>query len=316
MSTESEQALTALNAATIATTEQTAVAQALTDEVASKQAVIDSALNTSIEALQNAKTYDAVTGKNALSLTTTSIISALVAGDEVRFVVAETNDSTSVSIAVNGSAAITLANITAANQLFKGALVTARFNGVEFYVVEQINPLTGNCVADIGKLITDTVDVISIGEVVLNGATLSRETHAIAWDKIKNTSNLIDQATKDADLIVYGGYWGKGDGLTTFTLPIVGGEFIRMFDDGRGVDMNRSFGSWKNDGFKDHDHRVFANAPVIQSVEVAQQGGGVYVSAVGASLLVDNASSTSGINGGASEETKPRSIAYYGKTRL
>lgn len=38
-------------------------------------------------------------------------------------------------------------------------------------------------------------------------------------------------------------YFGLGDGSTTFNLPDLRSEFIRGFDDGRGVDIYRSFGS-------------------------------------------------------------------------
>lgn len=37
--------------------------------------------------------------------------------------------------------------------------------------------------------------------------------------------------------------YGAGDGATTFALPDLRGEFVRGFDDGRGVDVGRSFGS-------------------------------------------------------------------------
>lgn len=38
-------------------------------------------------------------------------------------------------------------------------------------------------------------------------------------------------------------WWGLGDGMTTFNLPDMRGEFPRGWDDGRGVDSGRSFGA-------------------------------------------------------------------------
>jgi microcystin-dependent protein len=52
--------------------------------------------------------------------------------------------------------------------------------------------------------------------------------------------------------------FGNGDGSTTFNLPDIRGEFIRGYDDGRGVDGNRLIGSLQNDALKNHKHYVNA----------------------------------------------------------
>ena len=55
---------------------------------------------------------------------------------------------------------------------------------------------------------------------------------------------------------VYTGQWlnlneaigttfGAGDGSSTFALPDMRGEFVRGWDNGRGVDAGRAFGSWQ-----------------------------------------------------------------------
>ena len=258
----------------------------------------------SVQAIHNLKSYPLASGKNTLSVNSPVIVTDLAAGDEFGLIVGETNDSANVSINVNGQGAKAIANVIWANQLFAGSLVTLRYDGIAFYVTSQVNPKTGNSVSDIGKLVTDTTNVLSIGEVALNGAELSRDEYAIAWAKIKNTSNLIDQATKDTDPITYGGYWGLGDGTTTFTLPIVGGEFIRMFDDGRGVDSGRSIGSWQEDEIKSHAHTMHAYNGV--------GGAGSYQMYWGSGTA--QGSSKSDTYGGG--ESRPRNIAFYGKTRL
>ena len=51
-----------------------------------------------------------------------------------------------------------------------------------------------------------------------------------------------------ADLFAaIGTTYGAGDGTTTFALPDLRGEFVRGFDDGRGVDSSRVFGSTQGD---------------------------------------------------------------------
>ena len=45
-----------------------------------------------------------------------------------------------------------------------------------------------------------------------------------------------------------------GHTLTTFTLPDLRGEFIRGWDNGRGIDTGRALGSTQTDDFKSHQH--------------------------------------------------------------
>ncbi|WP_296999553.1 MULTISPECIES: phage tail protein [unclassified Thalassospira] len=61
--------------------------------------------------------------------------------------------------------------------------------------------------------------------------------------------------TEYADLFAaIGTVWGAGDDVTTFNLPDLRGEFVRGFDDGRGVDAGRAFASSQGDEFRLHDH--------------------------------------------------------------
>jgi phage-related tail fiber protein len=62
------------------------------------------------------------------------------------------------------------------------------------------------------------------GFLKANGAAVSRTTYAALFAVIDIT-------------------YGVGDGSTTFNLPDLRGEFIRGWDDGRGVDASRAFGS-------------------------------------------------------------------------
>lgn len=48
--------------------------------------------------------------------------------------------------------------------------------------------------------------------------------------------------------------WGDGDGSTTFNVPLLGGEHLRFWDDGRGIDLNRVFGSAQLDAMQGHFH--------------------------------------------------------------
>jgi len=65
------------------------------------------------------------------------------------------------------------------------------------------------------------------GWLKCNGAAISRTTYADLFVAIGTT-------------------FGSGDGSTTFNLPDLRGEFLRGYDDGRGVDLSRVFGSAQN----------------------------------------------------------------------
>ena len=75
------------------------------------------------------------------------------------------------------------------------------------------------------------------GWIKANGAAISRTTYAQLFAKIGTT-------------------FGSGDGSTTFNVPDLRGEFIRMWDDGRGIDTGRVFGSFQADEFKSHTHDI------------------------------------------------------------
>jgi len=258
------------------------------------------------------------------SATNQVAINAFTNYDQIKVAITATNTDV-VTIALDGMDALSVTNVTAANQLFSGALVTFTYLDGAFYIVEQVNPKTGNNVLDIAKLYTDTIDILRPGEYALDGAALSRTDHPIAFAMVSASSNYIDQATKDADLTTYAGYYGDGDGSTTFTLPNLGGEFIRMADNGRGVDADREFGSWQSFSIENitgqfrsswsGDHAVLDN--LSGAFKSGGTGGKGDVSGYSGGGVTDNVAIFDASNVvNTDDETRPRNIAYFGKTRL
>jgi len=106
-----------------------------------------------------------------------------------------------------------------------------------------------------------------------DGAAVSRTTYAGLFAAISTT-------------------FGVGDGSTTFNIPDLRGEFIRGWDNGKGTDSGRAFGSSQTDDFESHEHYAAGNAGGGVGGGVGNSGSAIYLS-----------SATGG------DETRPRNIA-------
>ena len=91
--------------------------------------------------------------------------------------------------------------------------------------------------APTGSVIYSASSTAPAGFLKANGAAVSRSAYSGLFAAIGTT-------------------YGAGDGSTTFNLPDLRGEFIRGFDDQRGVDSSRAFGSTQADSFKAHEHGI------------------------------------------------------------
>ncbi|TDT57192.1 tail collar domain [Enterobacter sp. AG5470] len=87
-------------------------------------------------------------------------------------------------------------------------------------------------------------------------------------------------------------------------LPDLRGEFIRGWDNGRGVDAGRVLGQWQGDALQQHTHDYYTIYP----------GGDTDRGSASSIFSIDNAtwSTTNGAGGGArvAAETRPRNIAF------
>lgn len=85
----------------------------------------------------------------------------------------------------------------------------------------------------------------------------SRTTAPTGWLKANGAAI---SRTAYADLFsAIGTMYGDGDGFNTFNLPDLRGEFLRGWDDGRGVDSGRSLGSSQGESLKSHNHSGTTN---------------------------------------------------------
>lgn len=88
-----------------------------------------------------------------------------------------------------------------------------------------------------------------VGWLKVNGASLSRISYADLWAFAQASGNLATSESSKGDL-----EFGPGDGSSTFSLPDHRGEFLRWWDDGRGVDSGRGIGDRQGSQNKAHNH--------------------------------------------------------------
>lgn len=148
------------------------------------------------------------------------------------------------------------------------------------------------------------------GWLKCNGAAVSRTTYAALFAAIGIT-------------------FGSGDGTTTFNVPDTRGEFLRVLDDGRGVDAGRTIGSYVASLLASHTHTGSAVAagthvhplmgedvggPGRQDLTglstVADASGRGTISAYGNTDGGGLHTHTLSINASGGAETRPRSVAF------
>jgi len=121
------------------------------------------------------------------------------------------------------------------------------------------------------------------GFLKCNGAAVSRTVYANLFAAIGTT-------------------FGVGDGSTTFNLPDLRGEFIRGWDDSRGVDSGRSFASSQSEMTGPHNHTI--SGYVSQSQFQYAGGGGT--AGIG---IPYSASNGSVVQNNSGTENRPRNVA-------
>jgi len=134
-----------------------------------------------------------------------------------------------------------------------------------------------------GTLIYHSANTAPTGYIKANGAAVSRTTYADLFTAIGTT-------------------YGAGDGSSTFNVPDLRGEFMRGWDDSRGIDTSRAFGSAQTDEFKSHSHDGYSNLNLLYS-----GGGGRPNDAPSGKANSGRAWETLDTGG---TETRPRNIAF------
>lgn len=115
--------------------------------------------------------------------------------------------------------------------------------------------LSGNAAAALEAVPKQQLDAAILAAGMPSGAVafFAMNTAPAGW--LKANGALVSRTTYAALFAAIGTTYGAGDGSTTFKLPEVRGEFLRCWDDGRGIDTGRIFGSAQLDAFQGHRHQ-------------------------------------------------------------
>lgn len=140
-------------------------------------------------------------------------------------------------------------------------------------------------VTDVGEITWFARNTPPTGFIKANGAAVSRTTYSALFAAIGTT-------------------FGAGDGSTTFNVPDLRAEFIRGWDDSRGVDSGRAFGSAQADDFKSHTHSVFADRTTTSVGNNVRSGQNL------------DATQTTSIGATGGTETRPRNVALLACIRF
>ena len=137
------------------------------------------------------------------------------------------------------------------------------------------------------------------GAGVPTGTVIYHAANTPPTDFIKANGAAVSRTTYSDLFTAIGTTFGVGDGSSTFNVPDLRGEFLRGWDDSRGIDTGRSFGSAQADELKSHNHSI--------NVRYSATFNGGHVSANSLGGNSQNLGSSIASTGGS--ETRPRNIA-------
>lgn len=148
----------------------------------------------------------------------------------------------------------------------------------------------------------------------LNGRELVRAEWPWLWDHAQQSGMLTTEAAR----IGKEGGWTSGTGALTFRGPEGRGEFLRVLDESRAVDLNRVAGSSQGSALQHHQHYLPTSA--------GADGGTALILDTAWAFALPNKWANDTIpaqtffdgypSGTFATETRPRNIAYPGRIKL
>jgi microcystin-dependent protein len=183
----------------------------------------------------------------ATNTANTAIVTANAASTTANGIAGTANTalSNSSSAVTQAGNAVTTANAASATANAISAVATSAQTTAN---AAQTTANTAQATANAALPIAGTVNWFAMntaptGFLKANGAAISRTTYATLFAAIGTT-------------------FGVGNGSTTFNIPDLRGEFIRGWDDSRGVDSGRAIGTAQSDATKTHTHTLTVSSRI------------------------------------------------------
>ena len=216
---------------------------------------------------------------------------------QIRFSESSSNGSNFVGLQAPSSVSSNI-NLKLPSSIVSGGFMQTDGSGnLSFQIVAGVPSGAVFCIA---------VASVPSGYLECNGAAVSRTTYAALF-------------------AVIGTQYGAGNGSSTFNIPDLRGEFIRGFDNGRGVDSGRSVASSQSDQNKQHNHSASSSSSVTDPghTHTMNMNQGNIISSGGTFGLKDSGTATrinsnstgisvstsTSIGNDGGNETRPRNIA-------
>ena len=231
---------------------------------------------------------------NAIVIALAPPLTAHVEGMPV-YVKVAANNTGPTTLAINGLSPVEIVHRDGASlvagELLASQIVGVAYNGSHYQLtlyepIPNTNALTlaGQTAAQLsppGAISMFAMPSVPAGWLACDGRAVLRISYPALYAAIGTT-------------------WGAGDGVSTFNLPDFRGEFLRGWDNGKGTDPGRLFGTWQADDFKSHTHGSQYSNLTPASVDTI--GAGSEIGARGTDWTYPTTAT-----GGA--ETRPRNVA-------
>ena len=170
-------------------------------------------------------------------------------------------------------------------------------NGVVIHTFSNDDTLADNSenIIPTQQAIKTYIDNLFAGTV----APFAMDTPPTGWIECDGTA--LDRIQYAGLFSRIGTTYGPGDGLSTFNIPDLRAQYIRGWDNGRGIDTGRIFGSFQADDMQNHSHTI-GNHSHSLSASGSAADNGAHQHAVGVLLTtIDGSHSHSvGVSGSTS----------------
>ena len=151
------------------------------------------------------------------------------------------------------------------------------------------------------------------GVLVPTGSVFCMATSTVPSGYLECNGNAVSRTTYSDLFSAIGTTWGAGNGSSTFNLPDLRGEFVRGWDNTRGVDDGRSFASSQSEMIGPHNHDITdpGHTHQVETNRSTLGGGGDRNPGQDACGNEASGSATTGItiNNNSGTENRPRNIA-------